>query len=39
MKKNFFFVLATALASLAVVVVTTASWAFIHQEPTPEELK
>jgi len=38
MKKNLYSFLATALVSAAVVVVSTASWAFIHQPETPEEL-
>lgn len=36
--KKFMYGLASALALVAVVVVTTASVAFIHQGETPEEL-
>jgi cyclic lactone autoinducer peptide len=38
MKKRTFSLLATFLAAAAVLVVSTASWFYVHQEPTPEEL-
>ncbi|PZD93150.1 cyclic lactone autoinducer peptide [Paenibacillus sambharensis] len=38
MKKRTFYGLATMLAALAVMVVSTASWVYVHQDETPEEL-
>jgi len=38
MTKRVYSFIATALAAAAVLVVSTASWAWIHQPETPEEL-
>ncbi|MBJ6362456.1 cyclic lactone autoinducer peptide [Paenibacillus sp. GCM10012307] len=38
MKKKIVYRIATILGALAVLVVSTASWLYIHQEKTPEEL-
>ncbi|GGG20859.1 AgrD family cyclic lactone autoinducer peptide [Paenibacillus abyssi] len=38
MRKKFYTLLATALAGAAVLVVSTASWAYINQPETPKEL-
>lgn len=37
MKKGLYF-LATVLTGMAVVIVSTASFYYVHQEETPEEL-
>ncbi|GGG09704.1 cyclic lactone autoinducer peptide [Paenibacillus abyssi] len=38
MKKRMLHGVATMLAAMAVLVVSTASWVFVHQGETPEEL-
>ncbi|RKP49840.1 cyclic lactone autoinducer peptide [Cohnella endophytica] len=38
MKKKLFLALSSLLGGLAVVIVSTASWVYIHQEETPAEL-
>ncbi|MCD9023292.1 cyclic lactone autoinducer peptide [Cohnella silvisoli] len=38
MKRRVAYALATILGSLAVMIVSTASWAYIHQDETPNEL-
>ncbi|WP_308635003.1 cyclic lactone autoinducer peptide [Paenibacillus silvisoli] len=38
MKQRILYKLATVMALGAVLIVSTASWAFIHQPETPEEL-
>ncbi|WP_154665952.1 cyclic lactone autoinducer peptide [Paenibacillus pinihumi] len=38
LKKRIFYFIATVLGSMATVVVSTASWVFVHQPETPEEL-
>ncbi|WP_081667070.1 cyclic lactone autoinducer peptide [Paenibacillus pinihumi] len=38
MKKKMVYHIATILGALAVMIVSTASWLYIHQEKTPEEL-
>jgi len=38
MKARFFTLVATALSAVAVLVVSTASWTYINQPETPEEL-
>jgi len=38
LKKRFYTTIATVLSSIAVLVVSTASWSWINQPETPEEL-
>ena len=38
MKRKIFMLLASALGALAVTIVSTASWAYFHQDETPREL-
>ena len=38
MKKAVLYKIATVLAALAVMIVSTASWVYVHQDETPEEL-
>jgi cyclic lactone autoinducer peptide len=38
MKKVVLYKIATVLAALAVMIVSTASWVYVHQDETPEEL-
>ncbi|UVI28600.1 cyclic lactone autoinducer peptide [Paenibacillus spongiae] len=38
MAKRVYSLIATVLASAAILVVSTASWGYIHQPETPEEL-
>ncbi|MFD0712718.1 cyclic lactone autoinducer peptide [Paenibacillus sp. GCM10027626] len=38
MTKRLYSFIATALAAAAVLVVSTASWGWVHQPETPEEL-
>ncbi|QTH40035.1 cyclic lactone autoinducer peptide [Cohnella sp. LGH] len=38
MKKKFFLALSTLLGGMAVIIVSTASWYYVHQEETPAEL-
>ncbi|MCQ6559741.1 cyclic lactone autoinducer peptide [Paenibacillus mendelii] len=38
MVKRVYSIIATVLAAAAVLVVNTASWGYIHQPETPEEL-
>jgi cyclic lactone autoinducer peptide len=39
MKKRAFYLIATILGSLAVMIVGTGSWLYFHQDETPAELK
>ncbi|MFC5528447.1 cyclic lactone autoinducer peptide [Cohnella yongneupensis] len=38
MKKNVFMKISTILGALALLIVSTASWTFVHQDETPAEL-
>lgn len=38
MKRKMFGILASVLGMLAVMIVSTASWSYIHQDETPREL-
>jgi len=38
MKRRIFGLLASALGAVAVMIVSTASWSYIHQDETPSEL-
>ncbi|RED75390.1 cyclic lactone autoinducer peptide [Cohnella phaseoli] len=38
MKKKLFLTLASLLGGLATIIVSTASWSYVHQEETPAEL-
>ncbi|RUS44595.1 cyclic lactone autoinducer peptide [Cohnella sp. AR92] len=38
MKRKLFGTLATVLGMIAVTIVCTASWSYIHQDETPKEL-
>jgi cyclic lactone autoinducer peptide len=38
MKKRAAYVLATVIGAVAVMIVSTASWMYVHQDETPEEL-
>jgi len=38
MKKKMFTALSSLLGGLAVLIVSTGSWLYVHQEETPAEL-
>lgn len=38
MKQRVFGLLATILGAFAVMIVSTASWSYFHQDETPREL-
>lgn len=38
MKKRAAFLIATVLGAISVIVVSTASWMYVHQDETPSEL-